>query len=72
MLGYVRPEYDYVSVESLIEDIKIDCDVARRSLERAGYAKFKEDGAEKKWLTDFTWMDKVDMQQMEKEVLKKE
>jgi len=71
MLGYIRPEYDYVSLEALVEDIRIDCDVARRSLEREAYAKFKEEGESKKWLTDFTWMDKVDTQQVEQEVLKK-
>ncbi|THY93676.1 riboflavin kinase [Aureobasidium pullulans] len=43
ILGFIRPEYDYVSKESLIEDIEFDVEVARRSLEREGYAKFKED-----------------------------
>ncbi|CAC9888465.1 unnamed protein product [Aureobasidium pullulans] len=43
ILGFIRPEYDYVSKESLIEDIEVDVEVARRSLEREGYAKFKED-----------------------------
>ncbi|PGH36554.1 riboflavin kinase [[Emmonsia] crescens] len=37
VLGYIRPEYDYVSLEALVEDIRIDCEVARRSLERSGY-----------------------------------
>lgn len=37
ILGYIRPEYDYVSLEALIEDIRVDCEVARRSLEREGY-----------------------------------
>ncbi|KAG9567827.1 riboflavin kinase, partial [Aureobasidium melanogenum] len=43
ILGFIRPEYDYVSKESLIEDIEFDVAVARRCLEREGYAKFKED-----------------------------
>ena len=43
ILGFIRPEYDYVSKESLIEDIEFDVGVARRSLEREGYAKFKQD-----------------------------
>ena len=41
--GFIRPEYDYVSKESLIEDINIDIEVARRSLEREAYLKLKND-----------------------------
>ncbi|KAL4778984.1 riboflavin kinase-domain-containing protein [Aspergillus varians] len=37
MLGYIRPEYDYVSAEALIEDIRVDCEVARASLLRGAY-----------------------------------
>lgn len=37
VLGYIRPEYDYVSVDALIEDIRVDCEVARRSLLREAY-----------------------------------
>ena len=54
MLGFIRPECDYISVESLIEDIRIDCDVARRSLARESYRRFGE-GKEKEWLMDFRW-----------------
>ncbi|KAF3480323.1 uncharacterized protein GIQ15_05670 [Arthroderma uncinatum] len=43
ILGYIRPEYDYVSREALIDDIRIDCDVARRSLKRSAYAVFLND-----------------------------
>jgi riboflavin kinase len=43
ILGFIRPEYDYVSKESLIEDIEFDVEVARKSLEREGYEKFKAD-----------------------------
>ena len=41
--GFIRPEYDYVSKESLIEDINIDIEVAKRSLEREAYLKLKND-----------------------------
>ncbi|KAL8731687.1 MAG: hypothetical protein Q9181_004222, partial [Wetmoreana brouardii] len=44
ILGFIRPEYDYVSTESLVEDIRTDIAVARRSLEREAYARFKDDG----------------------------
>ncbi|PVI05554.1 riboflavin kinase [Periconia macrospinosa] len=44
ILGYVRPEFDYVSKEALVEDIREDIRVARRSLERVGYRGFKGDG----------------------------
>ncbi|KAK2806925.1 riboflavin kinase [Onygenales sp. PD_10] len=40
VLGYIRPEYDYVSLDALIEDIRIDCEVARRSLGRRGYVGY--------------------------------
>jgi riboflavin kinase len=61
ILGYIRPEYDYVSVEALIEDIRIDCDVARDSLRRKAYVGYLEeedatDGPvteEKRWLRSF-------------------
>lgn len=43
ILGFVRPEYDYVDKESLVEDIKTDIEVARRSLEREAYARLKDD-----------------------------
>nr|POF04488.1 transcription activator of gluconeogenesis [Quercus suber] len=49
ILGFIRPELDYVSKEKLIEDIKTDIDVAGRSLARKAYAKMKGDG----YLLDF-------------------
>jgi riboflavin kinase len=49
ILGYIRPELDYVSKEKLIEDIKTDIEVAGRSLVRAPYAAYRQD----KYLTDF-------------------
>jgi riboflavin kinase len=56
ILGFIRPECDYVSKESLIEDIKMDCDVARKSLEREGYRRVGLEGEEKEWLLDFSWV----------------
>lgn len=53
ILGFIRPEYDYVSKESLIEDIMTDCDVARTSLARQTY---KADSEGEKWLLDFSWV----------------
>ncbi|KAF3761527.1 riboflavin kinase [Cryphonectria parasitica EP155] len=53
ILGYIRDEQSYDGVEALIEDIKTDCEVARRSLDREGWrlqgtAGGKFDGS---WLT---------------------
>ena len=39
ILGFIRPEYDYVSVESLIEDIRTDIEVTKASLKREGWKK---------------------------------
>ena len=50
ILGFIRPELDYESVEKLISDIKTDIDVAGRSLERPAYAKLAEDP----YLLDFS------------------
>lgn len=53
ILGYIRDEQSYDGVEALIEDIKMDCEVAKASLDRdawkpAGDKGGKLDGA---WLT---------------------
>ncbi|KAL3435670.1 riboflavin kinase [Aspergillus tetrazonus] len=59
MLGYIRPEYDYVSMEALVEDIRIDCEVARASLLRPAYRVYldgNEDekvNAQRDWLRSF-------------------
>lgn len=37
ILGFIREEKDYSSLEALVEDINTDCDVARKSLERAAW-----------------------------------
>ncbi|KAL8681963.1 MAG: hypothetical protein Q9224_002058 [Gallowayella concinna] len=41
ILGFVRPEFDYLDKESLVEDINTDIEVARRSLERDAYVTLK-------------------------------
>jgi riboflavin kinase len=41
ILGFIRPEYDYVSKEALVEDIREDIRVAQRSLEREAYRAWK-------------------------------
>ncbi|THH33821.1 hypothetical protein EUX98_g373 [Antrodiella citrinella] len=43
VLGYIRPELDYVSREALIEDIEIDKRIAINSLGRCGYEAYKMD-----------------------------
>ncbi|KAI9844144.1 MAG: riboflavin kinase [Sclerophora amabilis] len=43
ILGFIRPEYDYVDRDSLIEDIRTDIEVSRRSLERDAWATWKTD-----------------------------
>jgi riboflavin kinase len=43
ILGFVRPEYDYVSKDALVEDIREDIRVAQRSLAREAYQKWKDD-----------------------------
>ena len=55
ILGFIRPEYDYVSKESLIDDIKTDIDVAGQSLARKAYARFVEDP----YLLDFSGKSEV-------------
>ncbi|KAI5370636.1 putative riboflavin kinase domain, bacterial/, riboflavin kinase domain superfamily [Septoria linicola] len=43
IVGFIRPELDYVSKESLIDDIKTDIDVAGRSLSRPAYIALAKD-----------------------------
>ncbi|WFD35142.1 riboflavin kinase [Malassezia cuniculi] len=40
VLGYIRPELDYVSTEALIADIKTDIQVAQNSLARPAYSAY--------------------------------
>lgn len=44
ILGFIRPEYDYVSKEALVEDIMTDIEVARKSLARPAYERYKAEG----------------------------
>ncbi|GMF28916.1 unnamed protein product [[Candida] boidinii] len=41
ILGYIRPELDYTTLEALIKDINIDIDVAKEYLSKPGYQTFK-------------------------------
>ncbi|EEB92260.1 hypothetical protein MPER_09259, partial [Moniliophthora perniciosa FA553] len=43
VLGYIRPELDYTSLEALIEDIDTDKRVALNSLNRPEYQKYTND-----------------------------
>ena len=43
VLGYIRPEFNYVSKEALVEDIEIDKRVAHNSLARALYQDYASD-----------------------------
>lgn len=43
VLGYIRPEYNYVSKEALIEDIEMDKKVAFNSLARSPYQDYVTD-----------------------------
>jgi riboflavin kinase len=55
VLGFVRPEYDYDSLDALVEDINTDIEVTQRSLDRPAYAKFKDEA----FLVDFSDVSKV-------------
>lgn len=57
ILGFIRPEKDYESKESLVEDIRTDIEVAGRSLERHAYAEWAKDH----FLNDFDWEKKSNM-----------
>ncbi|KAI2628748.1 riboflavin kinase [Hypoxylon sp. NC1633] len=37
ILGFVRDERDYASLDALVDDINVDCDVARQSLARPAW-----------------------------------
>ncbi|KAK4047071.1 riboflavin kinase [Microbotryomycetes sp. JL201] len=43
MLGFIRPEYNYASLDALIDDINTDKLVAQRSVARPAYAKYAQD-----------------------------
>ena len=52
ILGFVRPEYDYDSLEGLVSDIAEDCWVTGRSLQRKGW---QLDGADYENEREFLW-----------------
>jgi riboflavin kinase len=41
LLGFIRKELDYTTLEALVEDINFDCEVAKNSLRREGWAPAK-------------------------------
>ncbi|ORY87729.1 riboflavin kinase [Protomyces lactucae-debilis] len=43
VIGFIRPEYNYTSMESLVEDINEDMQVCRRSLDRDAYKQYFKD-----------------------------
>ena len=48
ILGFVRPEKNYDSVDALVQDINTDVEVTRKSLGRPAWAKFRDDA----WLAE--------------------
>ena len=52
-----------MSKESLIEDIKTDCDVARQSLERDAYRSVGLEGPGKAWLLNFDWVESAKVEE---------
>lgn len=79
VLGFIRPEFDYVSLEALVKDIRIDCEVAQRSLQRESYLQYAREGNEEGnggsasasggWLAEFAWVEGVDAAEVERKVL---
>ncbi|KAK5995196.1 Riboflavin kinase [Cladobotryum mycophilum] len=49
ILGFIREEKDYKSLEALIEDINFDCEVAKKSLGREAWAWEKADKEKADW-----------------------
>ena len=52
ILGFIREERGYPEQQALIDDIKLDCDIARRSLERETWS-LRETG---KGILDGSWL----------------
>jgi len=52
LAGFIREERDYDDLQGLIEDIRLDCDVARRSLDRENWT-LQETG---KGTLDGSWL----------------
>jgi len=51
ILGFIRPELNYDSLQALIDDINFDTEVAKKSLDREAYLELKKD----EFLKDFNW-----------------
>lgn len=51
LLGFIRPELDFESVEALVRDIMTDIEVAKNSLEREKWREVSK--KEKGWLLGF-------------------
>ena len=51
ILGFIRPERDYDSLDALIKDIKTDIEVASKSLQRQSYESIQRDP----WLRNWDW-----------------
>lgn len=43
IMGFIRPERDYQDLDSLVADIRTDMEVAKKSLAREGYERWKGD-----------------------------
>ena len=58
ILGFIREEKDYKSLEALIEDINFDCHVAKKSLAREAWAPTKASvvGSEVDGKLDAQWL----------------
>ncbi|KAI1758289.1 hypothetical protein F4782DRAFT_477262 [Xylaria castorea] len=56
ILGFVRDEKDYSGLEALVEDIRIDCDVARQSLAREAWTPVEGVVGGAKGTLDSSWL----------------
>ncbi|KAI2636649.1 hypothetical protein GGS21DRAFT_38353 [Xylaria nigripes] len=56
ILGFVREEKDYSGLEALVEDIQIDCDVARQSLAREAWTPAQGVVGGSKGFLDGSWL----------------
>ncbi|PHH86411.1 hypothetical protein CDD83_10277 [Cordyceps sp. RAO-2017] len=50
LLAFIREEKDYSSLEALVQDINLDCDVARKSLARDGWKPQAASPQDADWL----------------------
>ncbi|KAI1422541.1 hypothetical protein F5Y12DRAFT_609170 [Xylaria sp. FL1777] len=56
ILGFVRDEKDYSGLDALVEDIRIDCDVARQSLAREAWTPVEGVVDGSKGTLDGSWL----------------